>query len=803
MILCVIFFLFGICTLHLFEELPSLSWVIFSIMALLISRYLILKSLKQNLKKSLKKTLKNILTYSFVFIVGFFWVTLHAKIQLDKNLPNTLQGKVLTITGTVASIPLNKPEGQRFEFDVDKLVFPSSNEWRNPGKIQLFYKTENAENIKIKVGDKWQFQVKLKRPRSYANPGSFDIERHFFLNRLVAKGYVLENSEPELLQSSIFSYPIDRLRTVIRDKMDELLRDRKLKGLIPALVVGIKDGITEKQWEVFRDTGTAHLMAISGLHVGLVSGFVFFMVRLVWGMIPNATAIHFLPSPIAASLGAMIGALFYSFLAGFSVPTQRASVMVVLLMIGTLSRRIFSVSRSYFLSLGLVLLWDPLTTLSPGFWLSFGAVGVILYGMRGRKETLWGKWGRAQWVTFVGLIPISLVCFQQVSLVSPLANSITIPWVSFLVVPLALLGTVAMLIHPIIHPVITENISNNVSALFLKLAESLLNVLWPVLEMLQKIPKATWMQAEYTTLTICAASISVFLILLPKGLPVRYLGVFYFLPLIYPVTEKLQSKMVKVTVLDVGQGLSTIIRTQNHVLVYDTGPKLHANFDTGDRVVLPFLATQGIRKVDTLLISHGDNDHAGGAESILKKMPVHQIITSEPAIFNNNNLQNTLKPIVCRRGTKWIWDEVEFEILHPESHQTRKRNEHSCVLRVRAGKQSVLLTGDIEAKSERDLVLEFEPKKLSSTLMLVPHHGSKTSSTLEFIRAVRPEYAIIPVGFMNAYGHPKKEIVERYKNEKISVLSSIEDGAVTFLLKDADEVSAPIRQRVSYRHYWN
>ncbi len=254
----------------------------------------------------------------------------------------------------------------------------------------------------------------------------------------------------------------------------------------------------------------------------------------------------------------------------------------------------------------------------------------------------------------------------------------------------------------------------------------------------------------------------------------------------------------RVTVLDVGQGLALVVETEGHVLVFDTGPKLNPSFDTGDRVVLPFLATRGRKNIDALVISHGDNDHAGGARSILKAMPVKTIITSEPKLFPEHNT------MACFAGQQWAWDGVHFEMLHPTTVMTKKRNDHSCVLKVTAGTQSVLLTADIEAKSEHSII-ENMPEKLPATVMLVPHHGSRTSSTLEFIRAINPQIAIIPVGYLNQYGHPKPDIVERYKKENILLLDTVKQGAISFVLnKKSNNNSVNIQAyRQENQRYWH
>ncbi len=766
MILCVLSFLIGICSLNFFSRIPSneLLGCIFFLIILFIFLIIFLPRLK--------------LHYVLSILLGFLWISVQVHWHYAKQLPENLEAKPLSIIGTIVSIPKIRDQTANFEFEVEY-----SQRWANPGRVLLtWHEYRKQTKTAPKVGEKWQFTVKLKRPRSYANPGSFDSERHFFQNRLHAKGSIINN--PVLrLEDSLYSHPLDRLRAWIRECLSKHLSGRALGGLVTALVVGIQDDITEDQWTVFRNTGTAHLMAISGLHVGLVAGFAFLCMMFFWSCLPRKYLR--IPAPWIAAVGALGTALVYALLAGFSIPTQRSVVMVALLMLGFLTKRIISGWQSYSLALGLILLWDPISVLSVGFWLSFGAVGIILYGMGGRINPtgLWWKWGRAQWVVFLGLIPFSLAAFQQLSLISPIANILAIPWVSLLVVPLSLIGAFATVC------------SIPFGDWVLKLAEQLLAWLWPLLECLNRMPSATWMNAEASPWTLGLALIGVLLLLAPKGFPGKIIGIFWLLPLFLIQSSSIPTGAARLTVLDVGQGLSTVIETRNHTLVFDTGPKLNTHFDTGDRVVVPFLATHGRSHIDTLIISHGDNDHMGGTDSILKQLTVSEILTSEPELFSHKQTKS------CWVGQQWKWDDVHFEIVHPDTTHTQKRNDHSCVLRVQAGKQSVLITGDIEAKSEKKIILR-EREKIKSNILIVPHHGSQTSSCPEFIQAVSPEYAIIPVGYKNQYGHPKENIIDRYKQANIKILNTINDGAVTFILQNSEILPEPTRYRIDQRQYW-
>jgi competence protein ComEC len=677
------------------------------------------------------------------------------------------------------------------------------------------------------VGDEWQFWIKLKKPRGYSNPGGFDKEKYYFQNRLQAQGRVLlklparmkqqistnVNCNPKKIASHWTSHPIHRLRAELLDKMKMVLADKTFGSLIIALVLGLREGITQEQWTVFRDTGTAHLMAISGLHVGLIASVVFWISQRVWRLLPQALLI--IPAPFAAGIMAITAAIVYAVLAGFSIPTQRAVVMILLFMSAILTRRLGNIWKNYFIALEIVLLLDPFCSLSLGFWLSFGAVAMMIYGLKGRLQPkgLWWKWGRAQWVVFLGLMPLTLASFNQLSLISPIANMVAIPWVSFTVVPSALLGSVLLLF------------SEKLGEWLLAFSEICFYILWPLLNFLSKIPKANWNPAEFSSITLLLAFAGSIILLVPRGFPGRSIGLLGLLPLFLAKSMVPLKGAAKFTLLDVGQGLAAVIQTHNHVLVFDVGPKQGKSSDTGAQVVLPFLASQGIQKIDTLVISHGDNDHIGGLGSILQKIRVENIFTSEieavekithsishsmlvvaslPSNFPSKmEFSNTAPNIkLCYAGQHWHWDGVDFEMLHPDITQTKKRNDHCCVLKVTAGKQSLLLTADIEINSEKKL-LEKSQHKLASTLLVVPHHGSKTSSSLDFISVVNPSYAMIPVGYLNQYGHPKVEIVNRYLALNIPLLDSVQDGAISFVLTDQDRIEQPHSFRKQTQRFWH
>lgn len=769
MIFIIISFFLGILSLYFFHELPSNLTVIISV-GILVAFSVILSTIF-----SLKQLNKLIIS----FILGFCWVLLHAKTLITQWIPTAIEGKPIKVIGTIQQIPETSEEVLSFEFKIKETQ--PKDLWPNPGRVKIHWRDPITP---IKVGEEWQFFLRLKRPRSYSNLGSFDRERQFFQKRLVAEGYVVDELPYQKRANSGFGYLIDRVRSYLKNLIFHSLEGKHFLGIINALVIGEKDKITFDQWQVFKNTGTAHLMAISGLHIGLVASFAFMFTRFIGYLLP--LSLRKIPVQWLAALVSIIIASGYAVLAGFSIPTQRALTMVILLMVGILRRRCYSLARNYFLALGGVLLLDPLSTLSLGFWLSFSAVGIILYGMRGRLNIkgAWWRWGRLHGIIFLGLAPLSLASFGSLSLSSPLANLIAIPWVSLWVIPCSLVGIFIGLIH------------NQAGTILLKIAEYFMALLWPLLKTLSTLPHWTWSPAYLSNTHLILFFIGILLLLAPRGIPGKGMGIIWLLPFFLTKPTRIESNQALITVLDVGQGLATIVETKKHLLVFDTGPKLSAYSDTGEKVILPFLKSRGRKSIDMLVISHGDMDHIGGAYSILNSLPVGMILTSEPELFPGKQKMS------CHSNQQWQWDGVKFEILHPDSKNFKKRNDYSCVLKVTTKVSSALLTADIEVPSERRL-LERVSSKLKSTVMLVPHHGSRTSSSLEFIQAVNPEYAIIPVGYHNRYGHPKPDIVTRYQKTGIKVLDTVHDGAISLLLTNENPLVIPHCYRLENKRYWH
>lgn len=778
----IISFLFGILLLQQFTSLPDISWcwALLSIFSLpFLSRYF------NNVQ-----TVRNI-RIIILFVLGFLWALLRAHWVLDISLPGDLQGKDLLVTGVIASIPLEDKRKQRFEFNIETIEF-NKQKIASIGKVRISWYRKRGrwsdKNSKIKAGQRWQFWLRLKQPHGFMNPGGFDYEGWLYQKKIRATGYVRINAKKKQfakkLDDEASGYSMLILRQNLYDALTKITSRNKYAGILVALAMGERTGISQEQWHVFRATGTSHLVAISGLHIGLLAGFVFLIMRRLWPYCGNAGLK--LASPRIAALSALFMAAFYAALSGFAVPAQRALIMLSIVMISIF--KLHKVQSSQVLSFALlsVLLFDPVAVLSAGFWLSFAAVVIISIAASGRLniDINWKMWGRLQWRISLALIPLLIFLFQQASIVSPFANLIAIPMVSFLVVPLTLLATSMASFLP------------GLASTLFSLADTILNILWWFLSYLADTPVSQWYGVKPDLLSLCLASLGFILLLTPKGWPAKYLGFFLLLPLIWPNTHLPEKGEAKITLLDVGQGLAAIVQTNEHMLVFDTGPKFSRSFDTGAAVVIPFIRQKGINKLDMLVLSHKDNDHRGGYQSIQKAFEIYRVVSS----YGEKGSE------ACGAGQNWIWDGVLFEMLNPEeSHSYKKRNNASCVLRISAGNESLLLSADIEKRAEKQLV-QYSYGQLRSTYLVAPHHGSKTSSSEAFLEAVDPEYIFIPVGFKNRYRMPHSTVLARYKERHIPILKTYNSGAISVLLGgDGQKNSRKIPEefRKNSQKYWN
>lgn len=719
---------------------------------------------------------KKISRYLAFFVLGLSYIFIRANMMSAWILPASLENKPVIIEGYVASIPTINDHVASFNFSLTKINHVSCH-----AKIHL-----NWFHIlkKMNAGDFCHLVVKLKRPHSLSNPGSFDLERFYFQENLRAQGCVLKSKENSCIKTSWHTYPLQKTRQYLEEKIVHCLKKNEFSGIIVALILGSTQYISSAQWQVFRQTGTNHLVAISGLHIGLIAGLCGKVSMYFWRRI-GYLALRF-ASPNVYAIVSIITAFFYSAISGLSPSTQRSFIMISILMIGRLIHREISTFRCLIFSLGIILVVNPFSIFVAGFWLSFIAVGLLIYGMNARVNPLglWWHWGRAQWVVTIGMIPSALFFFQQASLLTIPANLIAIPWVSFLVVPCCLLAALS------VFSVTT------ISVYLLQIAAKLLAILWAFLTFLTKFKNLIWTYSFFNDQLALVSHAAAYLTLIPAGINLRLLACLSWLPLFFYQPLPLPLNTFKITVFDVGQGLATLVETSEHTLVYDTGAKIKENFDMGRAVILPYLLQKKLQKIDVLTISHGDNDHIGGAKSLLDSMPVHSIVTSVPERFKGfKNVR------YCFEGIHWKWDGVTFEFLYPPKNTLLHGNNASCVLKISNKNNSILLTGDIEKKAEQFLVGYYR-KRLHATILVVPHHGSKTSSTIDFIDAVAPRYAVFSYGYCNAYHHPHLNVLGRYQAKQIKTLNTVTSGAITMTLGPYSDKVDFQEFRKAHRKFW-
>ena len=732
--------------------------------------------------------------------LGVLWLVLYVQLWGPQDLPGSIDGIAFEVSGQIHSIPECNQRRCRFDFDMED-IHSLPQQWPQRVRISWYH-----PKVRLRAGQQWRLWLKLKPPHGFSNPGGFDYESWLFQRGVAATGYVRQPQRAQLLGQPV---TLNSLRQRLGERLAAGMAGSPMTGMLRALTTGDRQQITAAQWQVLTRTGTIHLLAISGLHIGLLYGLFFWLGRRSWSFSSRLCLLR--PAQDIGVVAGLLAALAYAALAGFTIPTQRAMVMLLVIAVAMLARRVTAAMDVLLLALLAVLLMDPLSLLSPGFWLSFVAVAVIFAVLSRSRDAARGTdqsqqtgaslWLRhlvlIQFAIMLGLLPLLALFFHQISLIAPLANLLAVPWLSFIVIPLTLLGAALLPLW------------SAAADFLLSAAGYLLNLLWPLLQAASQLPAAVRHIAQPAPWVLLLALLGISLVFVLRQYFGHwrsgwiYAGLILLLPLIFIPARTPVPGSFQVDVLDVGQGLAVVVRTAQHSLLFDagygdvSGAGGGTKFNIGERVILPYFWHQGVEQLQRVIISHDDADHAGGLLPLWKEMSVASLLLRPGSRYAAQYPDSRR----CQSGQRWRWDGVDFEILHPGVENWRKENNKSCVLRVSNAGGSVLLTGDIEQKAEQ-LLVERYAGRLQSDLLLAPHHGSRTSSSPAFLAAVKPQQAVFSVGYKNRFNLPSREVVARYTQAGIDQYRSDTDGMVRVIFSATGTAPQIQRWRQQRQRFW-
>jgi competence protein ComEC len=741
---------------------------------------------------------------SGAFLAGFTFAGARAHARLADVLAFADEGRDVVVTGVVASLPVKLERGVRFEFDVESHeVEPREVESRadGVGVPQRLLLGWYAAGEPVRPGERWRFEVRLRRPHGAMNPGGFDFEAWMLERNLRASGYVRTPATrpPQRLQSMVWSpgLAIERARAWLRDRLVPHLKTERYGGVVLALVLGDQRAITDADWTLFNRTGITHLVSISGLHITMIAALAGGVTGALWRRAP--WLLRRAPVQTAAIIAGVAAALLYALLAGWGIPAQRTVLMLVCVAAAWTARTRVTPGLALALAAAAVCMFDPWAVTAAGFWLSFGAVAAIIWVVQGRPRrhgslalNAAATAAHIQIAVTLALVPATVLLFQQISLVAPLANAIAIPLISWIVTPLALIGAAIAALPEVVSP-LASFFLGIASSVFAGLAAVLAAVSAPSWAALA-VPAPPWWVTAFAVAGIAW-------LLAPPGWPVRWLGAMALVPLFVWPVERPPAGGLWVTALDVGQGSAVVLETREHVWLYDTGPRYSQDSDAGERVILPFLRGRGIQSLDGVVVSHLDVDHSGGAASVLRGMHVRRRLSSVAAghvALGGAEVERCVAGLTMESG------DMSLRVLHPPAADYERRlptNAMSCVVLARMGSVAVLLTGDLPARAEAELLLR-EPT-LRADWMMAPHHGSHSSSSEALLESVAPAVAVAQAGYRNRFGHPDPRVAARYSARGIDLIRTDHAGAAQWRYAPGDTVEFRSWRATAVRYWHN